>query len=217
MAFTVGDDCIAIKAGKRGPGQVDHLSPTKRVRVRHCLMQKGHGAVVLGSEMSGGIEDVLIEAFDFDGTDRGLRIKTRRGRGGMVQDVTFSDVVMEAVPVPLAINAFYFCDPDGKSDAVQSRGLALVDETTPRISGITFQNVTATRVAYAAAAVLGLPEAEVRDVVLTNYRVSFDPAAEPGVPLMACEVEPVRHEGVVAQFAEVTGAPHVLEADHVAL
>ena len=114
----VGDDCIAIKSGKRGLGQVDHLAPTRNVAITHSRMERGHGAVVLGSEMSGGIFGVDIRDCEFNGTDRGLRLKTRRGRGGAIEAIHTENVAMEAVATPLAINMFYFCDPDGKSDTV---------------------------------------------------------------------------------------------------
>ncbi|PJE30915.1 Polygalacturonase [Pseudooceanicola antarcticus] len=207
--FSVGDDCIAVKSGKRGTGALkglaDHLAPTRRLHVHHCLMERGHGGMVLGSEMSGDITDVTVTACEFIGTDRGLRIKTRRGRGGEVARVHFSDVLMQGVGTPLAINAFYYCDPDGRSPEVQSRNPAPVDETTPRIHDITFRNVIATDVAVCAVAVLGLPEAPVTGVRLMNFRASLDPSAPPQVPLMADGVEAVSGRALWSDFAEVAG------------
>ncbi|MFD0981890.1 polygalacturonase PglA [Tropicimonas aquimaris] len=203
--FSVGDDCIAIKAGKRGPGQTDHLAPTRDVRISHCRMQRGHGAVVLGSEMSGGIHNVTISDCEFHATDRGLRLKTRRGRGGTVERVSMRNVEMWDVPTPLAVNAFYFCDPDGKDDWVQNRAPAPVDETTPSLRGISLTNVRAHRVSLAAAAVLGLPEAPVGGIAIAGFEVSYDPDARAAEPLMALGVKPVRHAGVIARNAEVTG------------
>ncbi len=205
LDISVGDDCIAIKSGKRGPGQVDHLAPTQNVTITHSRMERGHGAVVLGSEMSGGISGVEIRDCEFDGTDRGLRLKTRRGRGGAIEAVHMENVAMKAVATPLAINMFYFCDPDGKSDAVQSREPAPVSETTPAINDVSLTNVTAKGVSVAAAALLGLPEAPIRNVRLSNFAVSFDPDARAEVPLMALGVAPVRHGGVIAEFAKVSG------------
>lgn len=204
--FSVGDDCIAIKAGKRAPGQEDHLAPTQNIRISHCRMQRGHGALVIGSEMSGGVSDISVSACDFIGTDRGLRIKTRRGRGGTVQNISLSDVVMQDVVTPLAINAFYFCDADGKDDWVQSRAPAPVDDTTPQITGITMTRVTAHGVSCAAAAILGLPEAPVTDVKLTDFTVSYRHDAPPAPPLMALHVPSVAAAGLLAEFAVVTGA-----------
>lgn len=78
--FSVGDDCIAVKSRKFELGQ-KFRHPTKYLYIRNCRMRYGHGAVVLGSEMSGGIKEVFVTQCLFYQTDRGLRIKTRRGRG----------------------------------------------------------------------------------------------------------------------------------------
>lgn len=205
VAFSVGDDCIAIKAGKRGAGDNSHLAPCTDLKISHCLMQFGHGAVVLGSEMSGDIRNVTIKNCVFQQTDRGLRLKTRRGRGGVIENVIMENIDMADVPTPIAVNAFYFCDADGKDDWVQSRAARPVDETTPRITGITVRNVRADAVALAAAAVLGLPEAPVLALTFENFTVSYDPAAQPDVPLMALGVAPVRHGGIISEFCEVMG------------
>ncbi|SFB01107.1 Polygalacturonase [Poseidonocella pacifica] len=205
VAFSVGDDCIAIKAGKRAPDETEHLAPTRDVAIAHCRMERGHGAVVIGSEMSGGVHDVEIAHCDFIATDRGLRIKTRRGRGGEVSGIRLRDTAMQDVPTPLAINAFYFCDPDGKDDWVQSRVPAPVTETTPTIRDITLTRVTARGVSLAGAALLGLPEAPIEGVRLSECSLTFAPDARPDVPLMALGVPPVRHARITAQFAQVTG------------
>ena len=203
--FSVGDDCIAIKAGKRGPGDNTHLAPSRNIAITQCRMQRGHGAVVLGSEMSGDIRDITVAHCTFDRTDRGLRLKTRRGRGGMIADVRCHDIVMTDVPTPFAANAFYHCDPDGHDPWVQSRAPRPVDATTPEIKGIDLRDVTAHRVSLAAIALLGLPEAPITNVSIRNFAISFDPAAQPGLPLMADGMEPVRHADLIAINAEVDG------------
>ncbi len=205
LHFSVGDDCIAIKAGKRAPKNNSHLAPTKDIRIQHCLMERGHGAVVLGSEMSGGIFDVNISHCSFVSTDRGLRIKTRRGRGGEVSGISMSDVDMIDVPTPLAMNAFYFCDPDGESDWVQSRHPAPVSETTPAISDVSLTRITARGVTTGFAAVLGLPEAPISGVTIRDVSVSFDPNAPLDSPLMALNVPQMRHAGIWSEFASVDG------------
>ncbi|MFS4439313.1 glycoside hydrolase family 28 protein [Paracoccaceae bacterium GXU_MW_L88] len=208
--FSVGDDCIAVKAGKRTPAKVEHIAPTRLLKVRHCMMARGHGAVVLGSEMSGDITDVHAYACEFTGTDRGLRIKTRRGRGGKVAHVRFENVLMRDVATPLAINAFYYCDPDGRSSAVQSRGPRAVDASTPEIYDICFENVTATGVQAVGAAILGLPEMPVKAVALRGFQVSFAPDAAPQIPLMADDVPALSNTPIWSDFAEVTGTVEVL-------
>jgi polygalacturonase/rhamnogalacturonyl hydrolase YesR len=207
VRFSTGDDCIAIKAGKRGPeGETAHLAPCARITIRHCLMQDGHGGVVLGSEMSGGISDVTVAQCDMAGTDRGIRIKTRRGRGGAIERLTVRDVGMRGVGTAIAVNAHYYCDPDGHDAWVQSRAAAPVTETTPRIAGIEIDDVQADGVTTAFAALLGLPEAPIEDVRLGRVSVAYAPAP-PAVPLMADHVRPVAGGGILAEHCHIQGAP----------
>lgn len=198
--FSVGDDCIAIKAGKLDPkGGLD--VPCERISVENCHMERGHGGVVIGSEMSGSVREVMVRRCSMHETDRGLRIKTRRGRGGCVENITLEDCHMDRVAMPFVINAFYFCDADGRSDYVQSRQPLPVGENTPQVRHIAVRNVVSTNTAIAAAAFYGLPEAPIQGITIQNYRVSFDPAAKPDVPDMACGFEPMRHAGIVSENA----------------
>ncbi|WP_073013400.1 polygalacturonase PglA [Roseibium suaedae] len=203
VRFSVGDDCIAIKSGKRTASQICHLAPTRGVTVRHCLMERGHGGVVLGSEMSGGIHDVLVEDCEMVDTDRGLRIKTRRGRGGTVSGVTFRRVDMDGVHAALTANAFYFCDPDGHDAWVQDRAPALVDVTTPEIRDILVEDVRLKNVSVAAGAFLGLPEAPITGIRVRDMSVTYAPDGQAGVPVMADGVRSMRHMPLVIENAEL--------------
>ncbi|RYH03502.1 glycoside hydrolase family 28 protein [Salipiger sp. IMCC34102] len=206
LDFSVGDDCIAVKSGKRGQdGAEDHLSPTRELTIAHCRMARGHGAVVLGSEMSGDITDVHIRDCDFVGTDRGLRIKTRRGRGGQIARIRVERVRMTDVATPVALNAFYFCDPDGKSDAVQSRAPAPLDTGTPRLSDITLGDIVATGAISAGVAALGLPEAPITGVTLDRVEIAFAADAVAEVPLMALGVAPMAAVPLFAEHAQIAG------------
>lgn len=200
LFFSVGDDCIAVKAGKRDPkGGLDVAC--QRITIENCRMERGHGGLVIGSEMSGSVRNVMVRRCILADTDRGLRVKTRRGRGGQVENITLEDCRMDRVTMPLVINSFYFCDADGRSDYVQSREALPVTDATPQIAGITIRNVVAENVAIAAAAFYGLPEAPIRDITIVNYDVTYDPQAAPDVPDMACHFEPLLHAGVVAENA----------------
>lgn len=203
VRFSVGDDCIAIKSGKRTAGDNSHLAPTRRVAIRHCLMRRGHGGVVLGSEMSGGIEDVTVEDCDMHRTDRGLRLKTRRGRGGYMRAIAFRRVRMDRVDTAISTNGFYHCDADGHAGWVQSRLPAPADETTPEVSAIDIDDLDLHRVRLAVAVLLGLPEAPVRGVRIGRLRADFEPDVPPAVPLMADHVGPVSGAGIVREFAEI--------------
>ncbi len=91
--ITVGDDCIVIKSGRDEDGR-EAASPTENITITNCTMLKGHGGVVIGSEMSGNVKRVVISNCVFEGTDRGIRIKTMRGRGGVIEDLLVSNIVM---------------------------------------------------------------------------------------------------------------------------
>ena len=80
VRFSLGDDCIAVKSGKIYMGR-RYKTPSSNIHVYQCLMEHGHGAVTVGSEMAGGVNNLIVEKCRFYHTDRGLRIKTRRGRG----------------------------------------------------------------------------------------------------------------------------------------
>lgn len=198
VRFSVGDDCIAIKAGKIWPdGTIP--APTRNVSVRHCLMERGHGGVVIGSEMSGSVTDVTIENCTLVDTDRGLRIKTRRGRGGEVARITMADCDMDGVLTPLVVNAHYFCDPDGTSDAVQNRSPAPVTATTPHLRDIAFVRITAKNVHHAIAYVLGLAEAPLAGLVIEDITVTYAKNAVAEPPAMALGVTPLRHAAIVTE------------------
>jgi len=84
--ISVGDDCITIKSGKDIPGRTK-ATAAENYTITNCTMLSGHGGVVIGSEMSGDVKKITISNCVFDGTDRGIRIKTTRGRGGVVEEV----------------------------------------------------------------------------------------------------------------------------------
>lgn len=94
--ISVGDDCIVLKSGRDEDGR-DAGKPTENVTITNCTMLNGHGGVVLGSEMSGDIRRIAISNCIFEGTDRGIRFKTMRGRGGVVEDVRVSNIVMHNI------------------------------------------------------------------------------------------------------------------------
>ena len=184
--FSVGDDCIAIKSGKIELAQ-RFSWPARRHTVRNCLMEFGHGAVTLGSESAMGIRELTVSQCWFRQTDRGLRIKTRRGRGEKcdITDITFENIRMEGVLTPVVINMWYnCCDPDRHSEYVWSREKLPVDERTPHLGAFTFRDMVCTGAQAAACYIDGLPERSIDAVTFENVTVDFDPQAKPGVPAM---------------------------------
>ena len=184
--LSVGDDCIAIKSGKIELGR-KLKKPAIRHTVRNCLMEFGHGAVTLGSEIGAGVQELSCSQCWFRGTDRGLRIKTRRGRGedSRIDGVRFSHIRMEDVLTPFVINMWYnCCDPDRYSEYVWSREKLPVDERTPYLGAFHFSDIDCTGAQVAACYIDGLPEAPIGEVCFENVNIGFDPDAKPGVPAM---------------------------------
>lgn len=173
VKFSVGDDCIAIKSGKIYMGK-KYKTPTENLEIRNSLMQFGHGAVVIGSEMAGGVKNVSVKNCIFFQTDRGIRIKTRRGRGedAIIDNIVVDNVIMKEVATPFTVNPFYFCDPDGKSEYVYTREKLPVDERTPLIKNLIYRNITADGMEIAAGYIAGLPEQPIESLTLENITIS---------------------------------------------
>lgn len=202
--ISVGDDCIALKSGTLAQAE-KYAKPCKNVIIRNCLMKEGHGGVVLGSELSGGIENISVTRCIFEGTDRGLRIKTRRGRGriGITDNITFSDIIMKGVKVPFVVNMYYnMGDENGHGEYVWTTEKLPVDERTPYVGGFTFENMTCTGVEYSAGAFYGLPEAPVKSITLKNVSFSYNKGAQAGFPDMKEKNEAVKNQGLYFLFVE---------------
>ena len=185
MRFSVGDDAIAIKAGKVYMG-MKYQTPATNHLVRNCLMEYAHGAMVLGSEMSGGVKDLTVSQCYFKHTDRGLRIKTRRGRGkyAVIDGVEFSNIKMDNVMAPLVMNMYYFCDPDGHEEIVWSKEKHPVDDGTPYLGSFLFRDMDCTDCEWAAGYFYGLVEQPIGSVTIENVNFTFKPDASSGFPAM---------------------------------
>ena len=184
--LSVGDDCIAIKSGKLELAERFDW-PAAHHTVRNCLMEFGHGAVTLGSESAMGIRQLTVSQCFFRETDRGLRIKTRRGRGERcdISDIAFEYIRMDGVLTPIVINMWYnCCDPDRFSEYVWSRQKLPVDRRTPHLGAFRFSNMVCTGAQVAACYIDGLPERPIDSVTFENVTVDFDPEAKPGIPAM---------------------------------
>lgn len=181
VKFSVGDDCIAIKSGKMSTSE-KFCRASQEIYIRNCRMEYGHGAVVIGSEMSGGVKKVYIERCIFNSTDRGIRIKTRRGRGskGIIDEIYAANIKMDRVQTPFVINCFYFCDADGKTEYVWSKKALPADNRTPHIGSVHLKDICCENVQVAAAFMYGLPESKIEKVEMENIQIHFDPEAEAG-------------------------------------
>lgn len=176
--ISVGDDCIAIKSGKYYMSEKHHRS-AEHIAVRNSILEKGHGAVTIGSEAAGGAADVEVSRCIFDGTDRGLRIKTRRGRGpeALYDRICFHNLSMRSVAMPFTVNMFYFCDPDGHSAYVQDQKPHPVDQRTPRIGSIRASDIVIEGADACILTAYGLPEMYIESIELAHIRASFRTAS----------------------------------------
>jgi len=159
----VGDDCIAIKSGTNELGRKMGKA-SEDITITNCVMYKGHGGVTIGSEMSGGVRNVTVSNCVFRGTDIGIRVKSQRGRGGVVEGLTVSNVVMQDVPKPFVITTFYM--GGDKPDDVVPAG-----EGTPRYRDFLFSNITARGAKGEAGSITGLREMPIENIVFSNVRI----------------------------------------------
>lgn len=147
----VGDDCITIKSGRDAEARRIGR-PAENYTITNSTMRRGHGGVVIGSEMSGGVKNVVISNCVFDGTDRGIRLKSTRGRGGVVEGIRVTNVVMRDIrEQAVVLNLFYSEVPPEP-----------VSERTPAFRNIHLSGLTGS--AHEAIKILGLPEQPVEDV-----------------------------------------------------
>jgi polygalacturonase len=155
----VGDDCITIKSGRDAEARRINR-PAENYTISNCTMRRGHGGVVIGSEMSGGVRRIAITNSVFDGTDRGIRLKSTRGRGGVVEDVRVSNVVMRDIREQAIVLNLFYTDVPAEP----------LSERTPRFRNIHFSGITAH--AEQAAKLLGLPEAPLENVSFSDVRIT---------------------------------------------
>ena len=157
--ISVGDDCITIKSGRDTQGRRLGV-PCENITITNCTMLSGHGGVVIGSEMSGSVRKVTISNCVFDGTDRGIRIKSTRGRGGVVEDIRVSNIVMSKIGrEAVVMDLKYSKMPDEPKS-----------ERTPIFRNIHISGLTATDV-KTPIKIVGLEEAPISDIVLRDIQI----------------------------------------------
>ena len=154
-----GDDAICLKSGKNADGlRVNR--PTENVAITNCTVHHGHGAVVLGSETSGGIRNVVASNIVCHGTEKGVRIKSTRGRGGLIENIRFDHWTMEDVPEAINVTNYYTRAPEEP-----------VSERTPVFRNIAVSNMTITG-SKVAINIEGLPEMPVTGLQISNIIAS---------------------------------------------
>ncbi|MCD2426120.1 glycoside hydrolase family 28 protein [Niabella pedocola] len=169
--FDVGDDALCMKSGRDADGR-QRAMPTKDVVISGCTVYAAHGGFVVGSEMSGGVNNVYVSNCTFIGTDIGLRFKTTRGRGGIVENIFIRDIYMKDIPGDAILFDMYYMakDPvplEGEKAALPKVEQLPVNETTPQFRNIDIRNVYVNG-AQRAVLLRGLPEMPVKDIRIHN-------------------------------------------------
>ena len=174
--FDVGDDGICIKSGRDEQGRKRGV-PTENITVRNCRVYHAHGGFVIGSEMSGGVRNLYVSNCTFMGTDVGLRFKTTRGRGGVVENIFVDGIDMTDIAGEAILFDMYYAAKDpvpqqGESTPGESYELPVIPaqpltEATPQFKSFQIRNVRC-KGAETAIMIRGLPEMAVKDILIEN-------------------------------------------------
>lgn len=183
------DDHVAIKADKWDPLHPDRA--THDIYIAHNTLLGGRG-ISIGSETSGGVSNVRVEHNRFENSMYGLRIKTPRGKGGKVTDITYSDTSMVNVGVPLVFSGYYKSTPEDATELaalLADGGFEVGDQAypsdndpmvkfhetqTPQLSRIRILNLRSSGRSQAAGYFVGVPESPIQDFQMENVQIESD-------------------------------------------
>ncbi len=199
-----GDDAICLKSGTAGAGHKQ--PPAENILITRCTIGSGHGGITIGSEMSGGVRSVTVSHCQLTGTDAGLRFKTERGRGGIVENITISDIAMSEIQHG-AIEFDMFYGQKRPSSTPKS-----VSDGTPQ-----FRNFQISRIscdgAQTALVMRGLPEMPLRGISLDDVQIHSQKAGEidNADDLTLKDIQIVSESETPVLFKDV----HDLKTDHV--
>ena len=162
--FCTGDDCVAINSGINEDGwRVG--KPCQNIMIRNCMMTGGHGGVVIGSAMSGGVENILMTNCHISNTMQGIRLKSMRGRGGYVRNVKIRDIRLENITYQaIQVNMFY-----------ESSTVIPKTQTPPVFSEISMENVEGSSLGLGIQ-IKGLPEQKLQELHLKNIHLQAQDA-----------------------------------------
>ncbi|TMW97804.1 hypothetical protein EJD97_004955 [Solanum chilense] len=173
--ISMGYDAIVLKSGWDEYG-IFYGKPTSNVHIRRVRLQSAAGAgVAFGSEMSGGISDVLVELSSLHDSLSGIELKTARGRGGYIKDILISNVVMDNLQVGIKATGYSDTHPDEKYDP----------SSLPTVSGITFKDIVGTNISIAGN-FTGLSESPFTSICLSNISISI--SSDPSTPWLCSNI-----------------------------
>ncbi|GAB3572086.1 hypothetical protein GCM10027578_31580 [Spirosoma luteolum] len=172
--FATGDDGITIKSGRDEQGRARGI-PTENIVIRDCIVYHAHGGFVIGSEMSGGVRNLYVSDCTFMGSDVGLRFKTTRGRGGVVEDIYVSNVNMTNIPGEAILFDMYYAAKDpvpaaggpGELPVIQAQP---INAGTPQFRNFFIKNIVC-KGAETGILMRGLPEMAIRNIQIENAMI----------------------------------------------
>ncbi|MDO4497339.1 MAG: glycoside hydrolase family 28 protein [Bacteroidales bacterium] len=182
--FDVGDDAICVKSGKNKDGR-DLQTPCENIVINRCAVYHGHGGFVVGSEMSSGVKNVSVSNCMFLGTDVGLRFKSARGRGGVVENIHISNINMIDIPTDCILFDLHYSGMSaseekalGMKKEVSAEDIPEVTEETPQFKDIYIKDIVC-RGANRAMYFNGIPEMPISNINIKNCNIT----AESGLKL----------------------------------
>jgi DNA sulfur modification protein DndE len=210
--FDTGDDGICIKSGRDEEGRKRGV-PTKDVIVKNCTVYHAHGGFVVGSEMSGGVSNMFVSDCNFIGSDIGLRFKTTRGRGGLVENIYVNNVNMKEIPAEAILFDMYYMAKDpvalnGEKREPPKVEAKPVDETTPRFRNFYFSDITCNGAAKGIF-IRGIPEMHIENVNIRNAVLQ----ADEGIDIQ--EASRIRLENITMMSRNTKPVVYVLNSDSV--
>ena len=211
-SFDVGDDGLCMKSGRDEAGRKRGM-PTENVIIRDCKVYHAHGGFVIGSEMSGGARNIWVTNCTFIGTDIGLRFKTTRGRGGIVENIYCNDIQMIDIPGEAILFDMYYMSVDPVALAGEKRELPKVEtlpvtDATPQFRNFVVKNVVCNG-ASKGIFIRGIPEMHVKDVLLENLTLQADKGID------CQEASGITFKNITILSKETNPVVDIINSDHL--
>ncbi len=212
--FDVGDDGICIKSGRDEEGRKRNM-PTENGVIKNCVVYHAHGGFVIGSEMSGGAKNIWVSNCTFIGTDIGLRFKTTRGRGGIVENIFIDGITMKDIVGEAILFDMYYAAKDPVPLAGEKREppvveFKTVDATTPQFKNFFVKNIVCNG-AEKAILIRGIPEMHIKNINLESMTLT----ANKGIEIQ--EASGVNIKAVNLILKEANPLAYVLNSDNILL
>jgi len=211
-SFTCGDDGLCMKSGRDEAGRKRGM-PVENVIIRDCKVYQAHGGFVIGSEMSGGARNIWVSNCTFMGTDVGLRFKTTRGRGGIVENIHVDNIQMKDIAGDAILFDMYYMAQDPVAMAGEKRELPKVQtlpvtDATPQFRNFIVKNVVCNG-ASKGIFIRGIPEMHVKDVVLENITLQADKGID------CQEASGITFKNVVMLSRQTDPVVDIINSDHL--